>query len=123
MLTDQQWAVLEPLLPSSAGRVGRNFGNSRRVVEGMIYRYRCGVAWRDLPAVFGPWQTVWKRHRRYSLDGTWDRVVDTLLRMADARGAIDWTMSVDSTVCRAHQHGATLSRDTGGGVESQEIRR
>ncbi|MPY84262.1 MAG: transposase [Actinophytocola sp.] len=64
MLTDEQWALLEPLLPSSVGRVGRNFRNNRRVVEGMIYRCRCGIAWRDLPVEFGPWQTVWKRHRR-----------------------------------------------------------
>ena len=42
----------------------------RQVVEGIIYRYRCGIAWRDLPASFGPWQTVWKRHRRFSGDGT-----------------------------------------------------
>ena len=44
------------------------------VVEGIIYRYRVGIPWRDLPECFGPWQTVWKRHRRYAGDGTWDRV-------------------------------------------------
>src|SRR3546814_496548 len=45
--------------------------NSRRVVEGIVYRYRTGIAWRDLPREeFGPWQTVWKRHRRYAADGT-----------------------------------------------------
>lgn len=121
MLTDEQWALLEPLLPSSVGRVGRNFRNNRRVVEGMIYRYRCGIAWRDLPVEFGPWQTVWKRHRRYSRDGTWDRVVDALLRLADEHGAIDWTTSVDSTVCRAHQHGTNFARDTGGRVELHEL--
>jgi len=44
------------------------------VVEGIVYRFRCGIAWRDLPEAFDPWQTVWKRHRRLSVDGTWDRI-------------------------------------------------
>ncbi|MEJ6549665.1 transposase [Corynebacterium sp. USCH3] len=71
--TDTQWARIEPLLPSSDGHRGRPFRNNRQVVEGIIYRYRCGIAWRDLPDYFGPWQTVRKRHRRYIADGTWDR--------------------------------------------------
>ena len=45
-------------------------------VEGAIYRYRTGIAWRDLPAEFGPWQTVWKRHHRFSTDGTWEQVLN-----------------------------------------------
>lgn len=55
-----------------------------------MYRYRTGVAWRDLPARFGPWQTVWKRHARFSRDGTWDRILTTLQARADARGDVDW---------------------------------
>ncbi|MGI8722023.1 MAG: transposase, partial [Geodermatophilaceae bacterium] len=47
-------------------------------LNGAIYRYRTGVAWRDLPASFGPWQTVWKRHHRFSTDGTWDKVLAAL---------------------------------------------
>lgn len=61
------------LLPSSAGRQGRPFRDDRRVVEGVNYRYRCGIAWRDVPTEFGPWQMMWKRQPRYSGDGTWDR--------------------------------------------------
>jgi transposase len=82
----------------------------RQVVEGVIYRYRCGIAWRDLPEEFGPWQTVWKRHRRFSGDGTWDRVHQALIARADAVGAVDWVVSVDSTINRAHQHGTNLPR-------------
>ncbi len=110
MLTDEQWALIEPLLPSSRGRVGRNFRNTRRVVEGMIYRYRTGIAWRDLPAEFGPWQTVWKRHARFTRDGIWDAVLTELLAQADAAGELDWAVSVDSTIVRAHQHSATAKR-------------
>lgn len=83
-------------------------------MEGIIYRYRTGVAWRDLPIEFGPWQTVWKRHKRFSSDGTWDNVLTRLLVDADAAGQIDWAVSIDSTVNSTHQHAATLPRTTGG---------
>ncbi|AKE39834.1 IS5 family transposase [Corynebacterium camporealensis] len=124
VLTDHQWEIIEALLPSSDGRRGRPFSNSRLIVEGIIYRYRTGIPWRDLPREeFGPWQTVWKRHRRYSADGTWDRVLTYLLTLADAEGKIDWTVSVDASITRAHQHATNTTRpeqDTGGSIESQE---
>jgi len=125
VLTDAQWQLIEPLMPSSDGKQGNQFRDHRQVVEGIIYRFRSGLAWRDLPGDFGPWQTVWKRHRRFSVDGTWDRIHTALLTHADAVGEIDWNVSIDSTVNRAHQHGTTLSRepDTGGRVESQEFSR
>lgn len=65
------------------------------------------------PAEFGPWQTIRKRHRRYSGDGTWDKILGGLLTLADARGEVDWSISVDSTVNRARQHGTNLPRTTG----------
>lgn len=108
------------MLPSSDGRQGRPFRDHRQVLEGIVYRYRTGVAWRDLPVEFGPWQTAWKRHKRFSSDGTWDNVLTQLLANADAAGQIDWTVSIDSTINRTHQHAATLSRATGGTGESQE---
>lgn len=122
--TDEQWARVEPLLPSNAGKQGHPFRDNRRVVEGIVYRYRTGIPWRDLPReVFGPWQTVWKRHRRYAADGTWDRVLGQILAEADAAGKVDWTVSVDATINRAHQHGTNTTRpeqDTGGRFELQE---
>ncbi len=106
-------------MPQVSGR-SRPFRDHRQVVEGIIFRYRCGVAWRDLPERFGPWQTVWKRHRRFSRDGTWDRILAVVLAEADAAGDIDWAVSVDSTINRAHQHATTLPRSTGGRRESHE---
>jgi len=120
LLTDAQWALIAPLLPSSVGRRGRQFRDDRRVVEGIIYRYRCGLPWRDVPREFGAWQTLWKRHRRYSGDGTWDQVLAALLTSADAARIVNWDTSVDSTIIRAHQHAANLTRPTGGRVELQE---
>lgn len=123
-LSDEMWARIEPVLPPVKGAVGGPMCEHRRLVEGAVYRYRTGIAWRELPAEFGPWQTVWKRHHRFSLDGTWDKVLTALQVRADADGEIDWRLSVDSTSARVHQHGATAARSvsgltshTGGGVE------
>jgi transposase len=113
LLSDAMWARLEPLLPPVKGARGRPMLDHRRLVEGAIHRYRTGVAWRDLPAEFGPWQTVWKRHHRFSVDGTWDRVLTALQAQAEAEGELDWRVSVDSTVSRVHQHGATAPRPVG----------
>ncbi len=90
------------------------------MVEAIAYRYRTGIAWRDLPAVFGPWQTVWTWHHRMAVDGTWDRVHDRLLAQAEATGRVDWSVSVDSTIARAHQHATNATRLTGGFIELQE---
>lgn len=120
VLTDDQWARIDPLMPRSEGKPGHPFRDHRQVVEGIVYRYRCGIAWRDLPEVFGPWQTVWKRHKRFSTDGTWDAIHAELVAQADAVGEVDWAVSVDSTINRAHQHATTLPRHTGGLVKSHE---
>lgn len=110
VLTDADWARIEPLMPSSDGQRGRPFRDHRQVIEGIVYRLRTGIAWRDLPESFGPWQTVWKRHRRFSADGTWDTIHARLVAEADAAGDLDWKVSVDSTVNRAHQHATNLGR-------------
>lgn len=86
------------------------------MVEGIVYRYRTEIAWRDLPRALGPWQTVWARHRRLAGDGAWDVVLDRLLSAADAAGQVDWPVSVDSTIARAHQHATNITRSTGGGT-------
>lgn len=109
-LTDHEWARLRPHLPKS-GRRGGRWASHRRVINGILFRQRTGVPWRDLPARFGKWKTMYERHRRWSADGTWDTVFAGVLADADAEGRIDWSMvSVDSTSCRAHQHAAGARR-------------
>lgn len=120
MLSDAQWELIAPMLPTRTGRAGRPFADARTMVEAIIYRYRCGIAWRDLPKVYGPWQTVWTWHRRLAEEGTWDTVLATLTAAADAEGLIDWSVSVDSTIARAHQHATNITRHTGGWIELQE---
>ncbi|WP_307618731.1 IS5 family transposase [Streptomyces sp. V3I7] len=105
-LSDREWSRLEEHLPKAVGRGGR-WKDHRIVINGILFRLRTGVPWRDLPARFGSWKTVYDRHRRWSADGTWDMVLHAVQADADTEGRIDWSMvSVDSTVCRAHQHAA-----------------
>ena len=109
-LTDAQWAVLEPLLPrgKKPGRPVR--WPKRQLIDGIRWRVRAGVPWRDVPERYGPWQSVYGLFRRWQRDGTWRRMVTALQGRADAAGLITWDVSVDSTVARAHQHAAAASR-------------
>lgn len=79
-------------------------------INGVLYRARTGLPWRDLPERFGPWITVYKRHRRWSADGTWERLLTAVRAGEDAAGRLDWQVSVDSTTARAHQHAAGAPR-------------
>ena len=120
VLSDAQWSLLEEMLPRPTGRRGRPFADARLMVEGIVYRYRCGIAWRDLPEVFGPWQTVWTWHHRMAAEGTWDKVLATLTAAADEAGLVEGSLSVDSTIARAHQHATNTKRLTGGWIELHE---
>ncbi|WP_394854482.1 IS5 family transposase [Streptomyces albogriseolus] len=100
---------MRPFLPVSNGRCGR-WRDRRQVIDGILQRVRTGVQWRDLPERFGPWKTVYERHRLRSADGTWERLLQQVQAAADAEGEIDWDISVDSTIVRAHQHAAGARR-------------
>ena len=108
-LTDEEWERLEPLLPASPRR-GRRWADHRRVINGVFFRTRAGCPWRDLPAEYGNWKTVYGRHRRWSLDGTWTRLLGRLRVGCDAGEGADWTVGVDSAIARAHQHAAGARR-------------
>ena len=75
------------------------------MVDGVLWRTRTGSPWRDLPASYGSWKTVYNRHRRWSADGTWARVLSGLQRGCDLEES-EWVVAVDSTVVRAHQDAA-----------------
>ena len=89
------------------------------VVEGIVWRFRTGAPWRDLPERFGPWNTVFKRFDRWARDGTWQRILTSVQARSDQLGKLDWVVSIDSRITRVHQHGATLARTTGGTIELQ----
>jgi hypothetical protein len=71
-----------------------------------MHRLSTGCQWRQLPARFGPWQTMHKRHMLWSADGTWEQLIQHAQAIADEAGDTDWNINVDSTSIRAHQHAA-----------------
>jgi len=122
-LTDEEWAQLASLLPANPGRGGR-WADHRRTINGILFRTRTGCPWRDLPPCYGHWLTTYKRHRRWSGDGTWAQILEELRAGCDAAEGAGWTVSIDSTVVRAHQHAAgarktapAARQHTGGGGE------
>ncbi|WP_435372462.1 IS5 family transposase [Streptomyces ficellus] len=99
------WDRIEPLMPADPAR-GRRWADHRRTLEAIAWKYRSCSPWRDLPIELGSFQTAHKRLIRWAVDGTWERILGALLAAADDGDDVDWTVSVDSTVCRAHQHSA-----------------
>ena len=110
VLSDEAWAWLEPLLPDRTPRRGGRWRDHRQVIEAVAWKYRTGSPWREVPERFGPWQTVYERHQRWSADGTWARLLTAAQADADARGELDWLVAADSSLMRVHQHGASARR-------------
>lgn len=87
--------------------------DDRQVINGMVYKIRTGITWRDLPECYGPWKTVYTRFRRYALAGVFTHALQQIQAQADAAGGIDWLVQIDSTIVRAHQHAAATGRKGG----------
>jgi transposase len=100
-LRDDQWAKIKDLLPGRLGSVGVTAADNRRFVEAVLYRYRAGIPWRDLPEHFGDWKNVHRRFSRWAESGVWQRIFQRLAQHADNEYAM-----IDSTIVRAHQHSA-----------------
>jgi transposase len=116
-LTDAQWALLQPLLPTGK-KPGRPPKWSRRqLVDGIRWRVRTGAPWRDVPHCYGHWRSVYGLYRRWQRRGIWAAILAALQGRADALGLITWDVSVDSTIARAHQHAAGARKQPGLQVE------
>ena len=116
-LSDAQWAVLEPLLPTprKPGRPPK--WTRRQLIDGIRWRVRTGAPWRDVPDCYGHWRSVYGLYRRWQRAGVWARILTGLQAHADALGLITWDVSVDSTIARAHQHAAGASKQHQAQVE------
>ena len=101
-LRDDQFARIEKLLPGRPGTIGRNsdLGN-RLFVDAVIWKFRVGVPWRDLPERFGGWCNTHKRFSRWAATGVWASLFNALADDPDNEYAM-----IDATVVRAHQHAA-----------------
>lgn len=130
VISDELWDVLATVVPPLRGRAGRPWNDHRTTLEGIIWRFRTGSPWRDLPEDFGPYQSVWQRHRLWSTDGTYEAMFAAVREQAGLEQEdLDVILSIDSTSVRAHQHAAGARRDsvatgpeedTGGRIELHE---
>lgn len=99
VLSDAQWARISGLIIGRPDQCGSTGFDNRMFVEGVLWIVRTGAPWRDLPEIFGNWNSTFRRFSRWSEKGVWERV---FLAMADDP---DFEyLIIDSTIVRAHQH-------------------
>ena len=102
-LTDFEWSVIEPLLPMD--RRGPKPKNNRRIINGMFYILRTGSPWRDLPARYGSYTTVYNRFNRWRKAGIWDKLMDAIVKAHDGK-----VQMIDSSSVRVHQHASGVKK-------------
>jgi transposase len=106
-VSDGEWALIGPLLPSERGRGCRPAGDNRPYFEGMMWMARSGAQWRLLPDEYGKWNSVFRRYRRWVETGVFDALLETLAEMVERDTSADM---IDSTVVRAHHCAVGLKK-------------
>ena len=106
-LRDDQWDRIKDILPGREGHVGGTAPDNRLFVEAVLYRFRTGMPWRDLPARFGYWKSVHQRFSRWAKSGVFDHIFRLLASDPDNE-----YMMIDATIVRAHQHSAGAQKKT-----------
>jgi transposase len=121
-LTDEQWAVLEPLFLEPAKRVdgrGRPWRGTREVLNGVLWVLRTGAPWRALPERYPSYQTCHRRFQGWALDGTLEQVLAALAEDLRARGSLDLSECfIDGTFVVAKKGEGRWERPSGAKVRS-----
>ena len=99
LMSEQEWACLEPFVMGSVASGGRRPRNHRLVLDGVFWIARTGVPWRDLPDHFGKWSSVYRQFRRWTVSGLWELILDAF---NDSGGGNPSLQMIDSTIIRAH---------------------
>jgi transposase len=106
-LSDEQWQVIQPLLPKRTAKTGRKPKEPRKMLNGIFWILSTGAPWRDLPERFGPWQTVYDYFGNWRKSGVFAAMVEALQIKLDGRGLIDWDLwCVDGASVRASRAAA-----------------
>jgi transposase len=106
-LSDDEWELIEPFLP--IGRYGPFPQHLREQFEGVIWRFRTGSQWREMPEEFGAWQTVYDRFAQWRNVGVFAPLMEGVIAEAARRGQAGMSLvSVDSTVAHAHHDAAGM---------------
>lgn len=109
-LTDADWKFIGPYLP--IGEYGPYPERLRQQFEGVIWRFKTGGQWREMPQEFGAWSTVSNRFRQWRDAGVFEALLEGLIAEAAKRGEVDLSLvSIDSTTARAHHDAAGMHLD------------
>lgn len=115
-ISDEAWALLEPILPGQRGQWGGIAKDNRLFINAVFWILRTGAPWRDLPPSYGKWGTVHQCFRRWRDAGVWEKVLEALIDQPD----FEWLM-IDASHCKVHPHAAgaqggnqDMSRTKGG---------
>ena len=100
VLTDGQWAKMEPHCLGKASDPGRSGTDNRLFIEAVLWKARTGSPWRDLPEAFGKWNTVFQRFNDWSKAGVFERLFETVSDDPDMEYAM-----IDATIVPVHRHG------------------
>jgi transposase len=92
-LSDAQWTIIEPMIPKQRAGPGRKRNDDRQTLNGILFVWKTGCPWEDVPRAYGSPATCWRRFRAWSADGTWERIWRTRLRQLDAQGQIGWAQA------------------------------
>ena len=104
-VSNGEWSVIEPLLPKK-GRMGRPRKDARVLVDGMLWIFKTGAPWRDLPEYYGSWKTVYNNFLRWRDAGVWEKILESIKPDPEPL----WQVIIDSTILKAHQHSAGAKR-------------
>ncbi|MFM1904489.1 MAG: hypothetical protein RLZZ440_2389 [Planctomycetota bacterium] len=120
-VTDEQWELIQPILPKRTAKTGRLPSDPRLMLNGILWILRTGSPWRDLPERFGPWQTVYDHFARWRALGAYDRILEALHIRLDADGAIDWDLwCIDGSSVRASRAAAGASKKVAAGTRTSQ---
>ena len=121
-LTDEQWEVLEPLIPAPPRRGdgrGRPWRDPRDVLNGILWILRTGAPWKDLPERYPPYQTCHRRFQKWIEEGVLSAILEALAEDLEERGEIDLSECyIDGTFVVAKKGGRVLERSSGVRVRS-----
>jgi putative transposase len=108
-LSDTEWQILKPLLPSQSGPGRPRTRDLREILNAIFYVLRSGCAWRMMPRDFPPFQTAYYYFRKWRRDGTWEKIHETLrdrLRIQEGREVSPSAAILDSQTAKTTEKGA-----------------
>jgi len=120
-VTDEEWKVLEPLIPARVAKTGRKPSDPRIMLNGILWNLRTGAPWRDLPERFGPWQTVYDHFRIWRNAGVYDRILKALHIRLDENGQIHWDLwCIDGSNVRAARAAAGADKKASNAIKTSQ---